>query len=123
MAVNVFAEESEMGQNKVQACALVMSAAVCLLASTFFAFSYFSEPDDQSEIVLEARVNPNVACAASLVRLPGVGLGRAEAIVAYQEKFATGSAGRAFANCTDLQKVKGIGPKTVESVCEWLKFD
>jgi outer membrane protein assembly factor BamB len=29
----------------------------------------------------------------------------------------------AFQNCDDLQKVKGIGPKTVENIREWLKFE
>ena len=29
----------------------------------------------------------------------------------------------AFQNPNDLQKVKGIGPKTVENIREWLKFE
>jgi DNA uptake protein ComE-like DNA-binding protein len=30
---------------------------------------------------------------------------------------------RIFRICEDLEKVKGIGPKTAEGICEWLKFE
>jgi len=73
---------------------------------------------------LESQINPNVAPTASLVRLPGIGIGRAGAIVAYREEFSKKDANNpAFRNCDDLQKVKGIGPKTVENISKWLKFE
>jgi competence ComEA-like helix-hairpin-helix protein len=54
--------------------------------------------------------------------LPGIGVRRAEAIMDYRENFSK-ETGKAFQNCDDLQKVKGIGPKIVEDICEWLKFE
>ncbi|UCF44481.1 MAG: helix-hairpin-helix domain-containing protein [Planctomycetota bacterium] len=59
---------------------------------------------------------------ASLVRLPGIGAVRTAAIVAYRENF--GSADNpAFRDCNDLQKVHGIGPKTAQNICQWLRFE
>ena len=29
----------------------------------------------------------------------------------------------AFKNCNDLRNIKGIGPKTAENMCEWLRFE
>jgi competence ComEA-like helix-hairpin-helix protein len=76
------------------------------------------------QIVLDEQINPNDAPSASLVRLPGIGIGRAGAIVAYRDNFGKkNSNSRTFRNCEDLQKVKGIGPKTVENISEWLKFE
>ena len=76
------------------------------------------------QIQLEDRINPNNAPASSLLRLPGIGLARAEAIVAYRQNF--GEKGRkdpVFRDANDLSQVRGIGPKTVENLSEWLGFD
>ncbi len=76
------------------------------------------------KIKLDEKINPNNAPAASLVRLSGIGISRAEAIVAYREEFNQKSKNRlAFQSCNDLQKVKGIGPKTVQNISQWLKFE
>jgi len=54
-------------------------------------------------------VNVNTADAATIAEvLQGVGLSRAEAIVAYREQHG------AFADVYDLANVKGIGDRTVE---------
>ncbi len=75
-------------------------------------------------VELEGRINPNIASVASLARLPQIGPSRAEAIIAYRESISRGDNSRAaFRNCDDLQKVKGVGPKTVENLCKWLKFE
>ena len=59
-----------------------------------------------------------------VVPLPGVGLVRAAAIVAYRENFVeTGEGAVAFESPEDLQKVKGIGPKTAEGMKKLLKFE
>lgn len=53
-----------------------------------------------------------------------MGPGRAGAIVEYRENFSGKNAvSPAFQNCEDLQKIKGIGPKTVQNINELLKFD
>jgi competence ComEA-like helix-hairpin-helix protein len=75
-------------------------------------------------IVLDDKINPNNATAASLARLPNIGHSRAQAIIAYKESFAVKNGDiTVFRNCNDLQKVKGIGPKTVQNINKWLRFE
>ena len=52
-----------------------------------------------------------------MVRLLGIGPGKAEAIVEYR------SGGGGFERCSDLQKVSGIGPGTVENIRPWVCFE
>jgi competence protein ComEA len=56
---------------------------------------------------LEGKVNVNQATAEQLEMLPGIGKKTAAAIVEYRAKNGT------FTNVSDLQKVKGIGKKTL----------
>ena len=109
------------GQNKIQSFAFVIS--VCL--AVCFSFGFISNFErGRCEIELENRINPNDAPIESLIRLPGLGIGRAGAIVAYRENFNEKKASSpAFQNCDDLQKVKGIGPKTAQNISELLEFD
>jgi competence ComEA-like helix-hairpin-helix protein len=113
-------------QNRIQSFAFVIS--VCL--AVCFSFVFVSNlgldelPFDRCDIELEGRINPNDAPIESLIRLPGLGIGRAGAIVAYRENINGKKAtSPAFQNRDDLQKIKGIGPKTVQNISEWLKFD
>jgi competence protein ComEA len=78
----------------------------------------------QPESRLQNRINPNDASIENLMRLPGLGVGRAGAIVAYRENFIkkTGKS-LAFEDCNDLLRVSGIGPKTVQGIREWLEFE
>ncbi len=55
-------------------------------------------------------VNINIANKDELTRLPGVGPVTAERILRYREDFGQ------FQSISDLQKVKGIGPKTFEKL-------
>ena len=116
---------TEVRQDKIRAFAFVIAVSVCVLFCLGFAASSLDRFGQSCEIELESRINPNDALLASLVRLPGIGIGRAGAIVAYREDFAKRSSDRrpAFQNCDDLQKVKGIGPKTAQDMSEWLKFE
>ena len=115
---------AEVGQNRIQSFAFVISVCGCALLSIGFAASSFVGIRQSREIELDERINPNDAPIASLVRLPGIGVGRAEAIVAYRENFGEQNNGTAaFQNPNDLQKVKGIGPKTVQNISEWLTFE
>jgi competence ComEA-like helix-hairpin-helix protein len=111
------------GQNRIQSFAFVIS--VCLAVCFAFVFiSNLERNSSQCEIEFEGRINPNYAPIESLVRLPGLGIGKAGAVVAYRENYNEKNAGdRAFHNCNDLQKVKGVGPKTVQNISEWLRFD
>jgi len=59
------------------------------------------------------RVDPNAASVASLRRLPGIGPQKAQAVVAERENGP-------FSGADDLQRVRGIGPKTVEKLRPFL---
>jgi DNA uptake protein ComE-like DNA-binding protein len=52
-------------------------------------------------------------------------ISRSGNVMALAEKSsrAKNSNRRTFRNCDDLQKVKGIGPKTVQNISHWLKFE
>ena len=103
--------------------AFVVCVVLCVLLSAVFVGSFFCVADEDNGVFLESRVNPNEASVSSLIRLPGIGRSRAESIVSYRDDLgAANTEGRAFSICEDLEKVKGIGPKTAEGICEWLKF-
>jgi competence ComEA-like helix-hairpin-helix protein len=127
MATDNFIKQSDSGQNKIQSPAarpFVIAIVICVLFSGCFVISSLAGLGLSREIELDEQINPNDAPAASLVRLPGIGIGRARAIVAYRENFSEKNHGRAvFRNCDDLQKVRGIGPKTAQNISQWLKFE
>jgi competence ComEA-like helix-hairpin-helix protein len=117
-------QRAEVRQSRIQSFAFVISVCVGALFSIGFAVSSLVAVGQAGGIELDERINPNDAPIASLVRLPGIGIGRAEAIVACREDLIKeDSNGRAFRSSDDLQKVKGIGPKTVQNISEWLKFE
>ena len=97
-----------------------------LLLSIFFAAGKFHKQQpaaDGSKIRLADGINPNTAAVASLVRLPGIGRVKADAIVSYRQKFsAAGEDAKAFKDDNDLDNVSGIGAKTVESIKGLLEF-
>ncbi len=115
--------QTDASQNRIQSFAFVIAVSVAVCFSIGFAVSSLLELGQSYEIGLDEKINPNDAPLASLVRLPGIGVSRAEAIVAYRENFSKEGQSKAFQNSDDLQKVKGIGPKTVENISEWLKFE
>lgn len=108
---------------RVQSFAFVISICVCSLLCAGLVPGIVAE-GPACDVELEGRINPNDAPVASLVRLSGIGVSRAAAIVAYRDAYKQdGGAGEAFRDCSGLQKVKGIGPKTVENNRRWLKFE
>ncbi len=113
-------------QNRIQSFAFVISTSLAVFFSVGFTSNLGRDElaFDRFDIKLESRINPNDAPIESLIRLPGLGIGRAGAIIEYRENFNKKDAGSpAFQNCNDLQKVKGVGPKTVQNISEWLRFD
>jgi competence ComEA-like helix-hairpin-helix protein len=113
-------------QNRIQSFAFVTSVCIAVCFSIGFISNHGRGQENfgRCEVELGGRINPNDAPVESLVRLPGMGPGRAGAIVEYRENFnGKDAASPAFRNCDDLQKVKGIGPKTVQNINELLKFD
>jgi competence protein ComEA len=69
-------------------------------------------------LVLAGPVDINSADAATIAKeLHGIGLSRAQAIVAYREKNG------AFRSADDLRKIKGIGAKVLEKNRAFIKVD
>ncbi len=116
-------QRAEVRQNRIQSFAFAISMFACALFSIGFAISSLAAVGEPSGIELDERINPNDAPLASMVRLPGIGIARAEAIVAYRENFGESGQSKAFQNIDDLQKIKGIGPKTVQNISGWLEFE
>lgn len=114
----------EIKQRKIQSSAFIIAMGIAICFSVYFVVSSFCQMSSGQVIQLDEQINPNNATVASLMRLPGIGIVRAEAIVAYRENFAKQeeSSSMAFQDCNDLQKVRGIGPKTVQNIKSWLKF-
>ncbi len=116
----------EVRQNRIQSFAFVISVFIafsvsCCLVSSLVGFGRVTKGN---EIRLESLINPNEAPLASLTRLPGIGIARAEAIIAYRRDFIeTNNNCNPFQSCDDLQKINGIGPKTAQNIRQWLKFE
>ncbi len=119
MRPNKLIECGDAGRSRIQFFAFVIGAFVAVVFSCFFAARCLRSKEP-GVIELESRINPNNASTASLVRLPQIGSSRAAAIIAYRESISSRAA---FRSCDDLLKVKGIGPKTVKNLREWLKFE
>ena len=68
-------------------------------------------------VLADGRVVLNVASAAELTKLPGVGMRRAEAIVTLRTKL------KRFKQPTDLLRVKGIGPRGLKRMLPHLVLD
>ncbi len=119
MATDSFIQQADTLQNKIQSFAFCLALSAAVFISVCFVVSSAGGIEPPNKIRLESRINPNYAPRASLARLPGIGNRRAEAI----ENFSKENNNRAFESCDDLQKVKGIGPKTAADICEWLKFE
>jgi len=67
---------------------------------------------------IDNKLNPNIASVGELAELPNIGSAKARAIVEYRE-----GKNEAFENNGDLEKVKGIGEKTVEKIKQWFVFE
>lgn len=68
-------------------------------------------------VMADGRIVLNVASAEELTKLPGVGMKRAEAIVALRTKL------KRFRQVTDLLRVKGIGPRGLKRMLPHLVLD
>ena len=78
-----------------------LAAALCLLPMG----TTFAQSDMLSEQMQSAMVNVNTADLKQLIKLPGVGKKKAQAILDYRETNGD------FTSLEDLAKVKGVGKK------------
>ena len=67
-------------------------------------------------LLFGGRLDPNRASPEALTLLPGIGPVRADAI-------ARGRAEEPFARLEDLERVRGIGPRTVHRLEAWLSVE
>ncbi|NQV27673.1 MAG: helix-hairpin-helix domain-containing protein, partial [Rhodopirellula sp.] len=79
---------------------------------------------DRSEIALKRahedigyQIELNSATWVELTQLRGIGTGLARRIVSDREEFGP------FSSIDDLQRVPGIGPKTIEKNRRWLRVE
>jgi competence ComEA-like helix-hairpin-helix protein len=122
-------DKSGPEQSRLESFCFLISILISIVIVGLFVVPYLAGPSKhpatagKNEIFLAERINPNYASVASLARLPGVGMARAEAIVAYRNDFAAANNKKAYQNYKDLENVRGIGPKTTQKISEWLKFE
>ena len=112
-------------QKRIQSFAFVLSAcaAVCF-AYHFIPVINMNSVSHVNLSNMNNRINPNNAEVESLIRLPDIGYSRAEAIIQYRDMYIKNNSNkRAFKTSDDLQNIKGIGPKTIQNMSQWLKFD
>ena len=108
-------DTSEQGPELAGFTAACVIAA--LLATVFVVFSLAS--GTETDLALDSKINPNTAPAPLLMQLPKIGPEKALAIIEYRRQTKRQPA---FENIEDLQKVKGIGPKTAKQLQKWLIF-
>jgi len=102
---------------------LVGSLFYRAMEDRYKANSDFAINDEQVKKTAD-KVNPNTASWASLARLPGIGPGKAKAIIKYRNMWKKNGPGNkiAFSESNDLCRIKGIGQKTVEQIKDYLVF-
>ena len=77
---------------------------------------------EQNSVALRTRLNPNTADAAELMTLRGIGETLARRIVEFRNQHAASHGGPVFTVPSDLERVRGIGPKKVHQFQEGLTF-
>nr|WP_317199643.1 ComEA family DNA-binding protein [uncultured Psychrobacter sp.] len=100
-------------------CLLLIGCIISALPAQVHAAPCFDDPASAYQYLLaqeksavkareQKRVNINRASEGELTSLNGIGSSKAQAIILYREMFGD------FKSVDELQKVKGIGAKTVE---------
>ncbi len=105
----------------IESLSYLLACVAALALAMFFSFGVLKKAGEVSVVQLQTRINPNDAPAASLVRLPQIGVTRAEKIIAYRQA-DTGDE-PVFTCPDDLQKVKGIGRAIAEQLTDYLSFE
>ena len=111
----------ENRQKQTQALGFIAALSVCFLLCAVFGSFHLARQRQVCAIDVDSTINPNTAGVASLMRLPGIGPKRAAAIIECREDHSEGKI--EFEEAADLRIVKGIGPKTVKKIKQWLSFE
>jgi len=121
---SVFTAERDTTRDVIPSIGFAVAVCMCVAAGLAFAMHMTDPSADHRSLVIEDRINPNIASSASLGRLPGIGPARARAIVDYRrQRLEHDPDGPAFSRPQDLQKIAGIGPATAGTIRPWLSFD
>lgn len=102
-------------QSQYKSACITSSVSAWLAVIAIISYVTYLPSDFQSVSVLD-KINPNKDPLQSLVRLPSIGPARAELIIEYR------SGGDFYASPSDLENIRGIGPKTVDKIGPWLYF-
>lgn len=123
MALHQLTEDQRWRRRRSQAWGFLVATGFAVVATGFLVpAAWPGRVDTPTSLV--ARINPNTATAASLARLPGIGWTRAQAIIVHREHVDRARPGAvAFRSPEDLQRIPGIGPKTVQDLTPWLEFE
>ncbi len=100
-------EKTRQGFGRIAAAGLL--AAAMLLAAGGDALAATGAAPAAAANEASGKVDVNSASAAELASLPGIGESKAAAIIAEREK-------KPFASVDDLERVRGIGERTVEDL-------
>ncbi len=100
---------------------MTLSAVVAVILLTMSFARVYSVSGQPALTAAPERINPNTASMASLVRLPGIGKARALDMIQYRQETANGDP--VFQTLGDMEKIKGIGPKTAENIAPYLTFE
>jgi competence protein ComEA len=100
-------EDGRQGLGRIAAAGMLAVAMMLALGSEAGAATGAAPAAAASESA--GKVDVNSASAAELASLPGIGDSKAAAIIAEREK-------KPFASVDDLERVRGIGARTVEDL-------
>ncbi len=126
-----FRGEGLAARRRTQSLSFLVGVCLCLALAAGFMTQALPGRGGVVKIYEGEKINPNDAPVASLIRLPGVGLTRARAIVAHRDGYDDPAGPRpgearpspAFGKPEDLCRIKGIGSAVTEEVRPWLQFN
>jgi DNA uptake protein ComE-like DNA-binding protein len=120
MQGRVIAERTDAEHDTIEGFSYLLACVAAFAAAIIFSFGVLRKAD-VPVVQLQTRINPNEAPAASLIRLPQIGMTRAEKIIAYRQ--ANAGDEPVFTCFDDLRKVKGIGPAIAGQLADYLRFE
>jgi competence ComEA-like helix-hairpin-helix protein len=110
-------------ERRVLRMAFLLAMGIALGLCILFTGLWWHAGRSGDPIDLEDTINPNTATVASLLRLPGLGPQRAQAMVAYREEVQRKLGRPAFKDLNDVDAIPGLGPATVRVMAPYLRFD
>jgi competence ComEA-like helix-hairpin-helix protein len=106
--------------DKTDISAFLVIIFICFLFSAGFVIFGGCLFDGTTSVELDGTININEASAVSMMRLPGIGISKAESIILYRQNCGRQ---KAFGSCQDLMLIHGIGVKTADSVKQYIRFE